>query len=233
MAGFFITFEGIDFSGKTTQAKKLANYLREKGYDVVLIREPGGERISEKIRRILLSKSNKEITHTTELLLYLASRAQLTQRVILPSLKQNKVVICDRYSDSTLAYQGYGRGLNKSMIKYLNQLSSSGLSTNLTIFLDVPVEIALKRKAKEKKGGDRLEKEKLEFHHRVREGYLKIAKRNKKRIKIVDGRKDQEKTWHKVKSTVDGFLKQKNFLSPAGRGECRLSTCGEHGRTTD
>ncbi|GAI20202.1 unnamed protein product [marine sediment metagenome] len=183
MTGFFITFEGIDFCGKTTQAKKLTNYLREKGYEVVQVREPGGERISEKIRKILLSEENREITHTTELLLYLASRAQLTQRVIAPSLKQKKIVICDRYSDSTLAYQGYGRGLNKSMIKYLNQVSSSGLCPDLTILLDVPVKVCLKRKAKEKKGKDRLEKEKLEFHQKIRDGYLKIAQNRKKKDK--------------------------------------------------
>ena len=206
MAGFFITFEGIDFCGKTTQAKKLANYLREKGYEVVLIREPGGEKISEKIRKILLSERNKEMTHMTELLLYIASRAQLTQRIILPALKEKKIVICDRYSDSTLAYQGYGRGLNKSMIRNLNQVASSGLSPNLTILLDVPVKVCLKRKAKEKKGKDRLEKEKLEFHQKIRDGYLKIAQKNKKRIKIIDGRKDQEKTWQKVKSAADSFF---------------------------
>jgi dTMP kinase len=210
VAGFFITFEGIDFCGKTTQAKKLASYLRKKGHDVVLIREPGGERISEKIRKVLLSEKNKEMTSMTELLLYMASRAQLTQRVILPSLKERKIVICDRYSDSSLAYQGYGRGLNKSMIQYLNQVSSSRLSPGLTILLDVPVEISLKRKAKEtkNKGGDRLERERAKFHRKVREGYLKIAEKNKKRIKIIDGREDIEKTWQKVKSAVDSFLKK-------------------------
>jgi dTMP kinase len=217
MAGFFITFEGIDFCGKTTQAEKLANYLKEEAYEIVLIREPGGEKISEKIRKILLSEKNQEITNMTELLLYMASRAQLTQRVILPSLKKKKIVICDRYSDSSLAYQGYGRGLNKNMIRYLNRISTSGLAPNhygsglvpdLTILLDVPVEISLKRKAKEnrRKSEDRLEKEKFEFRQRVREGYLKIAEKNKKRIKIIDGRGDIEKTWQKVKSVVDGFL---------------------------
>jgi len=230
MAGFFITFEGIDFCGKTTQAEKLANYLKAKGYsakggsdfgrEVVLIREPGGEKISEKIRKILLSEKNEEITNMTELLLYMASRAQLTQRVILSSLKEKKIVICDRYSDSSLAYQGYGRGLNKNMIRYLNRISTSGLVPHLTILLDVPVEISLKRKAKEsrKESEDRLEKEKFEFRQRVREGYLKIAEKNKKRIKIIDGREDIEKTWQKVKSAVNSFLKQKNFLSPGGRG---------------
>jgi dTMP kinase len=228
MTGFFITFEGIDFCGKTTQAKKLAKYLKAKGHDTILMREPGGEKISEKIRKVLLSEKNQEITPLTELLLYIASRAQLTQRVILPSLAQKKIVICDRYSDSTLAYQGYGRGLNKNMIKYLNQVSSSGLYPDLTILLDVPVEVSLTRKAKEanrfaslttrNKGGDRLEREKIEFHRKVREGYLKIANKNIKRIKIVDGTGNIEKTWEKVKSVVDGFLKQKKFLSPCGRG---------------
>jgi dTMP kinase len=207
MTGIFITFEGIDFCGKTTQAKKLANYLREKGYEVVLIREPGGEKIAEKIRRILLSGKNLEIIPVTELLLYEASRDQLTQRVILPQLEEKKIVICDRYSDSTLAYQGYGRELNKSMIEYLNRISTSGLVPDLTILLDVPVEISLKRKAKDKKKGvDRLEREKFDFYQRVRNGYLKIAERNKKRIKFIDGREDKEKTWQKVKSVVDRFL---------------------------
>jgi dTMP kinase len=208
MTGIFITFEGIDFCGKTTQAKKLAKYLGGGGRKVVLIREPGGEKISEKIRKVLLSEKNKEITPLTELLLYIASRAQLTQRVILPSLAQKKIVICDRYSDSTLAYQGYGRGLDKNVIKYLNRISSSGLVPDLTILLDVPVEVSLKRRAKEarNKGGDRLEREKLEFHRKVREGYLKIAERNKKRIKIVDGTGDIESTWQRVKSVVGNFF---------------------------
>lgn len=179
-----------------------------------MIREPGGEKISEKIRKILLSEKNREITHITELLLYLASRSQLTQKIIIPSLKKRQIVICDRYSDSTLAYQGYGRGLNQKMIEYLNQVSSFGLSPHLTLLLDVPVKLSLERRAKEK-AEDRLEKEKSEFHQKVREGYLKIAEKNKKRIKIVDGREDIEKTWRKVKSLVDGFLK---LLSPVGRG---------------
>lgn len=127
MTGFFITFEGIDFCGKTTQARRLSSYLRRKGYKVILVREPGGDRIAERIRRILLSKKNTEMTALTELLLYEAARSQLTQRVILPTLKEGKVVICDRYSDSSLAYQGYGRDLDKRMIKSLNHVSTLGL----------------------------------------------------------------------------------------------------------
>ena len=205
MAGFFITFEGIDFCGKTTQAKKLASYLREKGYDVVLIREPGGERISEKIRKILLSEKNAEITSMTELLLYIASRAQLTQRVILPSLKEKKIVICDRYSDSSLAYQGYGRGLNISWVEFLNKISTSGLAPHLTILVDVPVNMGLKRKSKKSK--DRIETEKKNFYQKVRKGYLESAKKRKKRYVVIDGRKGIEQTWQKVKSAIDLFLR--------------------------
>jgi dTMP kinase len=206
MNGLFITFEGIDFCGKTTQARKLASYLRRKGYDVCLIREPGGDRISEKIRKILLSEKNTGMSELTELLLYEASRAQLTQKVILPALRQRKVVVCDRYYDSTLAYQGFGRGLNKRTIMHLNHIATMGLSPDLTILIDVPVEVSLRRKDKEKRKEDRLEKEKIEFHKKIRQGYLKIARLNRRRIKVVDGTKDVSATWQKVKRVVDSYL---------------------------
>ena len=169
MAGFFITFEGIDSCGKTTQARKLASYLRTKGYRVLLTREPGGDRIAEKVRRILLSKTNSEMTDLTELLLYEASRSQLTERTIRPAIKAGQVVVCDRYADSSLAYQGYGRGLSKTMIKELNRIASFGLVPDLTILVDVPIRISLERKRKEKTKKDRLEKERFEFHRRIRE----------------------------------------------------------------
>lgn len=206
MNGLFITFEGIDFCGKTTQARKLASYLRRKGYDVLLIREPGGDRISEKIRKVLLSEKNTAMSELTELLLYEASRAQLTQKVILPALRQEKVVVCDRYYDSTLAYQGYGRGLEKKTIIRLNHIVTFGLSPDLTILIDVPVEVALRRKDQEKRKEDRLEKEKIEFHKKIRQGYLKIAQLNRRRIKIVDGTKDVFATWQKVKMVVDSYF---------------------------
>ena len=208
MAGFFITFEGIDFCGKTTQARRLVTYLRRKGYKVLLVREPGGDRIAERIRRILLSKKNSEMTALTELLLYEAARSQLTERVILPALKEGKMVVCDRYSDSSLAYQGYGRGLNKKMIKHLNHVSTSGLLPNLTVLLDVPVRTSFERIKKEKRKKDRLEKERIEFHLRIREGYLKLARQNRKRIKIVDGSENVEKTWQKVRTLLDYFLRK-------------------------
>ena len=206
MAGFFITFEGIDFCGKTTQARKLLSYLKRKGYKVLLVREPGGDGVAEGIRRILLSRRNSQMTALTELLLYEASRSQLTQRVILPALKEDKVVICDRYSDSSLAYQGYGRGLNKKMIKQLNHISTFGLWPDLTILLDLPVKTSFKRRSKEKREKDRLEKERFEFHQRIRGGFLRIAQQNRRRIKVVGGTANIDKTWQKVRKVVDSFL---------------------------
>jgi dTMP kinase len=206
MKGLFITFEGIDFCGKTTQARKLGSYLKRKGYDVLLIREPGGDRISEKIRKILLSAENTGMSELTELFLYEASRAQLTFKVILPALRRNKVVVCDRYHDSTLAYQGYGRGLDKKTITYLNHVATIGLTPDLTILIDVPIEVSLQRKRKEKRKEDRLEKEKIEFHKKIREGYLKIARQNKTRIKVIDGTGDVYKTWQQVKKLMDSYL---------------------------
>ncbi len=206
MAGLFITLEGIDFCGKTTQARRLASYLKRKGYRVLLVREPGGDKVAERIRRVLLSRENSDMTALTELLLYEAARSQLTQKVILPELRKNMVVLCDRYADSTLAYQGYGRGLSKSMINQLNHLATFGLWPDLTIVLDVPVSVSAKRKRL--KGGkkDRLEREKTEFHRRIRRGFLKIAQGNRKRIKVVDGTKDVRLTWQEVKKLVDELL---------------------------
>jgi len=210
MSGLFITLEGIDFCGKTTQAKRLVSYLRRKEYKVLLVREPGGNRVAEKIRKLLLSRKNFNMTPLTELLLYEAARSQLTEMVILPALKQGKTVVCDRYTDSSLAYQGCGRGLNKKMIEDLNRMATFGLSPDLTIILDVPVTVSAKRRQREGKEKDRLEKERSEFHKRIREGFLMIAKRNRKRVKVVDGTGNIDLTWQEVKRVTDLLLsKQK------------------------
>ncbi|MGB2696256.1 MAG: dTMP kinase [Candidatus Zixiibacteriota bacterium] len=203
--GIFITFEGIDASGKTTQVKKTVGYLRKKGFDVLFLREPGGEPVSEQIRKILL-KSKSVITPITELMLYLASRSQLIEKKIIPALKEKRVVICDRFSDSTLAYQGYGRGLDKIWIKNLNKKSTLGVQPDLTLLIDVTLEV-YKKRAKLKKNKDRLEKENLAFYRKISKGYLEIARENKKRVKIVDGSGSIKKTWEKVKATIDSFLK--------------------------
>jgi len=202
--GIFITFEGIDASGKTTQFKRLVNYLKKKGFDVVSFREPGGEKVSEKIRKILLD--NKfSLTPETELFLYLASRTQLVFHKIIPALKDKKIVVCDRFSDSTLAYQAYGRGLNLKLIRMLNNFSTKNLRPDLTILVDIPVKVSLKRAKNKKK--DRLERSGTLFYQRVKGGYLKIARKEKRRIKVVDGKGGIEVTWRKVKSIVDEFLK--------------------------
>ncbi|MDH4222877.1 MAG: dTMP kinase [candidate division Zixibacteria bacterium] len=207
MQGKLITFEGIDYSGKTTQAKKLFNYLKKKGHKVVFLREPGGEKVSENIRHVLLSSRNTGMSPLTEFLLYIASRAQLVSKVILPALKQGKMVICDRFYDSTLAYQGYGRGLEKKTIEYLNKISVSDLKPDLTILIDIPISIFLERMRKNNRKKDRIEKEKTGFYKKVRDGYIRIARKESTRFKIVDGSREIEEVWLKVRDTVDRFLK--------------------------
>jgi len=206
MKGKLITFEGIDYSGKTTQAKRLFNYLKRKGYKILLLREPGGEKVSEKIRQVLLSSRNTGMNPLTELLLYEAARAQLVSRVILPALRQGKLVICDRFYDSTLAYQGYGRSLDIKMIEYLNRVSVSGLKPDLTLLIDIPLNFFSKRMRRNNKKKDRIEKEKMDFYKRVRKGYLKIARKEKKRFKVIDGSGEIEAVWREVKKSVDSLL---------------------------
>ncbi len=209
MKGILITFEGIDYSGKTTQVKKLVSYLRRKGYKVILLREPGGEKISESIRQVLLSSKNIGMNPLTELLLYIASRVQLVSKIILPALKQGKIVICDRFYDSTLAYQGYGRGMDKKMIEYLNKIIVSGIKPDLTILIDIPVQVFVERMRKNNKKKDRIEKEKMDFYKKVREGYLKIAQGEKKRFRVIDGSGEIDEVWSEVKKITDIFLKDR------------------------
>jgi len=204
MKGKLITFEGIDYSGKTTQAKKLFNYLKRKGHKAILLREPGGEKISENIRQVLLSSRNTGMNPLAELLLYEAARAQLVSKIILPALRQGKLVICDRFYDSSLAYQGYGRGLDKKMVDYLNRVS--GLKPDLTILIDIPIKVFTIRMRQNNKKKDRIEKEKIDFYKRVREGYFKIAGKEKKRFKVIDGGGKIEEVWKEIKGVTDIFL---------------------------
>lgn len=183
----FITFEGIDGAGKSTQVKKLSKYLTEKGHDVLTLREPGGTAVAEKIRGLLL-ESKHDITPIGELLLFSASRAELVQNVIIPELERNKVVILDRFYDSTTAYQGYGRGLDLQVLQKINSISSFGLEPDLTFFLDISPEDALIRKFSEKSIPlafeenelDRMESSGLAFYQRVRDGYLKLVESNER-----------------------------------------------------
>jgi len=209
--GMLVTLEGIDGCGKTTQSRKLRKYLMQRNYDILLIREPGGEKIAERIREVLLDRRNSEMSPLTELLLYSASRAQLVDRVILPALRKGKMVICDRFYDSTLAYQGYGRKLNRNTIEYLNRISACGIIPDLTILMDLPVVIALKRKRKKMTAKDRLEQESMTFHRRVRNGYLRIAQANKKRFEVVNSNQNIGRTWLAVKRIVDDFLDERRI----------------------
>ncbi len=205
MKGIFITFEGSEGTGKSTQSKLLYGYLRKKGYRVIYLREPGGTKISEKIRKILLDPKNKVMTPATELLLYMASRAQMVREVVQPALRQGKIVLCDRFLDSTLAYQGFGLGINIEFIKYLGGFVTLGISPALTIFLDLPVKKALWAKGKVK---DRIEKRNISYHLAVRSGYLKLARREPWRIKIVRVEKDKTLTQEKIKRLAQGVIKR-------------------------
>jgi len=182
--GLFITFEGTEGCGKTTQAELLADFFRQKGYEILLTREPGGPKISENIRTILLNKDNVEMLPETEMLLYMASRSQHTGEWILPALKAGKIVISDRYYDSTIAYQGAARKIDRNIIDTIRKYATFGLVPDLTFLVDLPAAVGLSRIKKE--DADRLEQESLEFHTKVREGFLKIAK-EESRYYIING----------------------------------------------
>lgn len=190
MKGVFITFEGIEGSGKSTQLEFLARELESKGLEVLKTQEPGGTKIGAMIRKILLDPKNKEIGPMTELMLYGASRAQHLKEVILPAIKDGKIVLCDRFSDATVAYQGYGRGLSLDVIRKLDSILTEGIKPSLTILLDLDPEKGLLRAKKriEKNNSlkeGRIEQEGFSFHKRVREGYLKLAEGEPDRIKVV------------------------------------------------
>jgi len=184
MKGTFISFEGIEGTGKSTQAKLLYTYLREKGADVILTEEPGGTQISVKIREVLLSVEHKEMSALTELLLYNASRAQHIQEVIMPALDRGAFVITDRFTDSTLAYQGYGRGLDLHLIDSIDLIATGRLRPDITLLLDLDVQTGLKRNRGINKT-DRLELEDVPFHERVRNGYHMLAAKEPGRIKLI------------------------------------------------
>lgn len=187
MRGLFISFEGIDGAGKTTQARLLAEWLTGRGHVVTALREPGGTCVAERIREILLY-SKDEIDPRAELLLFLSSRAQNTAERIRPALAQGHIVICDRYADSSVAYQGHGRGLGADEVRALSMFASGGLAPDLTLLLDLSPEAGLARQ----KNSDRMEDEPLEFHRRVRHGYLSTAKDDPARVVILDGAQDVE-----------------------------------------
>jgi dTMP kinase len=186
----FITFEGPDGSGKTTQIELLAERLRDLEHDLLITREPGGSSIGDQVRAVVHDVKNLEMMRETEFLLYSASRAQLVRQLIRPHLERGGTVLCDRFADSSVAYQGYGRGLDLEMVRCINQFATGGLVPDLTIYLDLPVEVGLQRKesAHAAQAGEwnRLDQQTLDFHRRVRQGYLTMAQADLDRWMVVD-----------------------------------------------
>ncbi len=204
--GTFITFEGIEGSGKSTQAARLKAFLEEQGLEVLVTREPGGSPIGEQIRHVLLDPGNHGMVPLAELLLYEASRCQHVEAVIRPALDRGNAVICDRFFDASTAYQGYARGLGIKMVGELNLVATGGRKPDLTIVLDLPVEMGLRRLGRNL---DRIEREAVEFHERVRQGYLRIAEDEPDRVKVVNAAGTVDDTFSDVKDLVEKLISPK------------------------
>jgi len=206
--GIFITFEGNDGSGKTTQITLLAEYLEKKGLEVVTLREPGGTEIGEKIREILLDNRNQGMCPVTEMLLYAASRAQLVSAVIKPELEKNKAVICDRFVDSSLAYQGAGRGLGSDNVWAVNRLAVDGCLPDITFFMDLDADASMARRTSKGEEADRIESEEMDFHRRVYSGYLELSRQYPSRIKRIDVRRSPGEIFEEIRGNVDELLEK-------------------------
>ncbi len=202
--GKLITFEGVDGCGKTTQVALIAAALKQCGYDVLTTREPGGTRLSEAMRELLLDPRFNEMAPVTEAMLYAASRSQLVSQVILPALEAGRIVICDRFVDSSLAYQGYGRGLGLDLLRTVNAFALDGLGSFFTILFDLEAEQGLLRS--ETRDCDRLELESVSFHRRVRDGYRALAAAAPERIRMVEGCGSREAVQAQVREHVFGFI---------------------------
>lgn len=200
-----ITFEGIEGSGKTTQIELLCDYLKKKGYSTIQTREPGGTAFGEALRAVLLQKG-MEVLPLSELLVFMAMRAQHVEEIILPALQDGKVVICDRFVDATYAYQGYGRKIDLGVIETLNRLVTKGMRPNLTILLNVSAERGLKRKAASATM-DRIEEEDISFHQKIKKAYEKLAKEDPKRFFVVDGSLKIDAIHNIVREKVSNVLK--------------------------
>jgi dTMP kinase len=210
-----ITLEGIEGSGKTTQIAYMAQYFRDNGLDCVITKEPGGTGIGEKIRAILLNPGNHAMNFLTELLLYAADRAQHIHETIIPLLEAEKIVICDRFHDSTTVYQGFARGLDMDLVRRLNQLVMGDLLPEVTFLLDLPPELGLKRAWRQIHNGSRIasetrfENEKLQFHEKVRNGYLTLAGQEPDRFVVVDAAKDPEQVRDAIEKKLAALVRLK------------------------
>lgn len=202
----FISFEGGEGSGKTTLIEMLSNELSQKGYNIVKTREPGGSKIAEEIRNVILNVDNVDMDYMTEALLLAASRRQHLTEVIIPALNEGKIVVCDRYVDSSLAYQGYARGLGINEVYEINKYATEGILPILTLYIDVDPYIGLGRIKSNQRKVDRLDLEKMSFHQKVREGYLELAKMFSDRIKIIDGNRSAEEIYKDIKREVLNVL---------------------------
>lgn len=204
--GFFVTIEGCEGVGKSTLLRGLEEYLETAGRDAVFTREPGGTEVAERIRAVILDPENAAMTPTAELLLYAAARAQHTEEKIIPAVRDGKLVICDRYSDSTLAYQSYARGLDRGECLAADEIARRGVKPDLTVFLDLSPERGFARKGGADKG-DRLEREKIDFHERVYAGFRAIAESDPDRVVAVDASKSREE----VLAAVVNLLKERGM----------------------
>jgi dTMP kinase len=212
----FITFEGIEGSGKSTQIKLVAGYLAKKNIPFVVTQEPSGTDIGRKIGGILFNREHHDMCAETEMFLFCAARAQHVREIIMPALEQNKVVLCDRFSDATYAYQGAGRGLDPEFIRLINDYSAMGLKPDLTLLFDLPVEIGLQRATdrnnllKEPSSIDRFEREKIDFHQRIREAYLGLLRNDTGRFRLIDANRDVNAIQEEVQKQVGDFINLQN-----------------------
>lgn len=208
MKGLFISFEGNDGSGKSSVIKAIYQKLVENGYDVILSREPGGSKIAEKIREIILDKDNLGMDDWTEALLYAASRREHLQKTVLPALEKGQIILCDRFLDSSLAYQGKARHLGIDNVYEMNQYATCGILPDLTLLVSVRPEVGLERISKNRGEKDRLELETIEFHHNVYDGYLEVANKFSDRIVKIDGERTPEEVANSATKIVLEFVKE-------------------------
>lgn len=211
----FITFEGVEGSGKTTQIRRLKTYLNRKGIPCMMTREPGGTFIGDQVRKILLNPDHKNLDPLAELFLYEAARAQHIKEFIKPLLEKKGVILCDRFGDASVAYQGCGRRLGVRLVERLNRMATDGLRPDVTFLLDCPTDLGLKRAIrrnevlKQEKEG-RFEREKIQFHNRVRRGYLALARKEPRRVKVIDTRQGEDKVFEEIRGIIDKIIGSKD-----------------------
>ena len=206
IAGIFITLEGTEGSGKSTQAARLAESLRAEGHAVLLTREPGGTPVAEQLRAVLLKNNSESLAAETEAFVILAARRQHVDHVIAPALQQGAIVICDRFVDSTLAYQGYARGLDLKTLRTMNTWATDGLAPDLTLLFDLPVATGLRRRQRDTAGQNRLDRETTRFHEQVRAGFLELARQEPRRIKPISSARTPDRVTEAVRTLVFEWL---------------------------